>query len=149
MTICSKQPFLKVVLENLDNNNLIINVENSSMKKILIVEDNKDIAKALRIRLNFWGYDVATANDAIIATTTARNYSPDLILMDIGLPGGDGFTLADRFGGINNVASAPIIFITASKTPGLREKARAIGAVDFIEKPLNTQRLMDAVTQNV
>ncbi len=115
------------------------------MKKILIVEDDKNIAKALHVRMTAQGYEVATTFDAVMATTTARSYSPDLILLDISLPGGDGFVLADRFQEITNTANVPVIFITASKKPGLRQRAMEAGAADFFEKPFDSHQLIGAI----
>ncbi len=119
------------------------------MKKILIVEDDKKIAKAMCVRLEAYGYDVAIAHDAVVATTTARNYVPDLILLDIMLPGGNGLMLSERFQEIENTASVPIIFITASKQPGLRQKAMALGAAEFIEKPFDSGHLLCTVAQQI
>lgn len=115
------------------------------MKKILIVEDDKNIAKALHVRFTANGYGVATTFDAVMATTTARSYAPDLILLDISLPGGDGFVLADRFQEITNTANVPVIFITASKKPGLRQRAMEAGAAAFFEKPFDSQKLIGTI----
>ncbi|MCB1757311.1 MAG: response regulator [Gammaproteobacteria bacterium] len=117
------------------------------MKKILIVEDDKKIAKALHVRFTAHGYAVATTFDAVMAATTARSYSPDLILLDIALPGGDGFVLAERFQDIQNTAGVPFVFITASKKQGLRERAMGVGASGFFEKPFDSGQLMGVVNQ--
>ncbi len=119
------------------------------MKKILIVEDDKKIAKAMTIRLKANGYDVAVVHDAVVAATTARNYSPDLILLDIMLPGGNGFILSERFQEIDHTASVPIIFITASKRSGLKQKAMELGAAAFIEKPFDSNHLLSSVAQQI
>lgn len=119
------------------------------MKKILIVEDDKKIARALHVRFTAHGYEVATTFDAVMATTTARDYEPDLILLDIAMPGGDGFMLADRFKDIQNTAGVPFVFITASKKNGLRERAMDIGASAFFEKPFDSGKLLNTVSQLV
>ncbi len=115
------------------------------MKKILIVEDDKNIAKALQVRFTAYGYEVATTFDASMASTTAHNFSPDLILLDITLPDGDGFDLADEFQQIHNTAGVPFVIITASKKPELRIRAMEAGASDFFEKPFDSGQLMGAV----
>ena len=115
------------------------------MKRILIVEDDKNITKALGVRFGANGYEVAVAHDAMVATTTARHYKPDLILLDISLPYGDGFMLAERFSSTHNTSGVPIIFITASKKDGLREKAMDLGASDFFEKPFDSSKLLNTV----
>jgi two-component system KDP operon response regulator KdpE len=66
------------------------------MKKVLIVEDDKRIIAALNIRLRARGYDVCAAYDATLAMTQAIANLPDVALLDISLPGGDGFVVAER-----------------------------------------------------
>ncbi len=114
------------------------------MKKILIVEDDENIAKALAIRLESTGYQVTVAPDALNAVTSAVKTQPDLALLDILMPAGNGFTVADR---IQELLphEIPFIFLTASKQPGLRKKAHILGAVDFFEKPYETEDLLAAI----
>lgn len=116
------------------------------MKKILIIEDDKNICKVLATRLNSWGYSVGVAHDATFAPTKARDFEPDLILMDIGLPGGDGLTLTAILGGISDLSHIPIVYITASKKPGLKEKAMSLGAAGYIEKPFHSQQILDVIS---
>lgn len=112
------------------------------MTCLLLVEDDKDIARALKLRFMAHGFDVSVAYDAITAMTVARQRKPDLVVMDISMPGGDGFVVAERleaaFGFI------PTIFITANSHPALHEKAIAQGASGFFQKPLDTKRLIEA-----
>ena len=115
------------------------------MKKVLIVEDDRNIALALGVRLKAMGYDVASASDAVTAVTQARKAQPDVVLLDIGLPGGDGFMVAERLKQLTQTATTPLIFITAMKTPGLKDRAQALGAVRFIEKPFKATQIADAI----
>lgn len=115
------------------------------MKKVLIIEDDKSISLALGIRLKAMGYEVESAADAVTAISQARKVKPDVILLDIGLPGGDGFTVAERLQALNATAVTPMIFITASKQSGLRERAMEMGAVRFLEKPFDATELADAI----
>ncbi len=110
--------------------------------KILLVEDDEKIVKALTIRLKSQGYDIATAYDAVMATARAMDYHPDVILLDISMPGGNGFTVAERLLHSSVTANIPIIFLTASKEPGLRERAKELGAVGFLEKPFEAEELL-------
>ena len=71
---------------------------------------------------------------------------PDLILTDIWMPVGTGFSVAQRLRSLG-LADIPIIYITASKLKGLRESAKELGAVAFLEKPYDPERLMDAVSR--
>jgi two-component system response regulator ArlR len=114
------------------------------MKKILIVEDDQNIAKALAVRLKSAGYQVTVAPDAVAGVSSAVKTQPDLALLDISLPAGTGFTVADRIKELLPVAT-PFIFLTASKQPGLREKAKELGAAAFFEKPYDAEDLLAAI----
>jgi DNA-binding response OmpR family regulator len=116
------------------------------MKKVMIIEDDKKIAMALSIRLKAYGYDVKAAHDAVVAVSSAKNFRPNLILLDISMPGGDGFSLAERFSNLDITTGIPIIFITASKKIGLKEKALEMGAAGFFEKPYDTDVLLGKVS---
>jgi two-component system response regulator ArlR len=114
------------------------------MKKILIVEDDENIAKALSIRLKNVGYEVSVAPDALTGVENAVKKLPDLVLLDISLPAGSGFTVAERIQSLIPT-STPLIFLTASKKPGLREQARELGAAAFFQKPYEWDDLLGAI----
>lgn len=114
-------------------------------QKILLVEDDEKIVKALTIRLKSQGYDVVVAYDAVMATAQAREHHPAIILLDISMPGGNGFTVAERLNDSSLTTDIPIIFLTASKEPGLRERAKELGAVGFLEKPFEAQELIAVI----
>jgi DNA-binding response OmpR family regulator len=114
------------------------------MKKILIVEDDPEIARALAVRLEANHYEVAVANDAALAMNLLVRNQPDLVLLDILLPSGNGFLLAER-GRELVIRLPPIIVITGSKSPGLREKATRVGAAAFFEKPFESEALLAAI----
>ena len=119
------------------------------MKKILLVEDDKKITLAIGIRLKSMGYDVVSAADAVQAVSQARASRPDVVLIDINLPGGDGFLVAERLQSIVQTSSTPTIFITANKQPGLRERAKQLGAAAFLEKPFDATQLADAIEMSL
>ncbi len=114
-------------------------------KKILVVEDDKRIVMALTVRLKGKGYDVVAAYDAVMAMSIAMQHRPDLVLLDISMPGGNGFMVAQRLQNEVLTAGVPLIFLTASKQPGLRETARGLGAVGFFEKPYEAEDLLAAI----
>jgi len=114
------------------------------MKKILIVEDDQNIARALAIRLKNSGYEVSVAPDALTGVEIALRKPPDLVLLDISLPAGNGFTVAERIQSLIPTAT-PLIFLTASKQPGLREKAKELGASAFFHKPYDADDLLGAI----
>jgi len=114
------------------------------MKTILIVEDDMMIAKALAIRVKSVGYKAIIAYDAVSAVSMARKNQPDLVLLDINLPAGDGFLVAERI--TTQVPTMiPIVFLTASKQPGFRERAKSLGAVAYIEKPYESKKLLKTI----
>lgn len=113
--------------------------------KILLVEDDENIVKALTARLKSQGYQVVPAYDAVMATAQALQHHPDVLLLDISMPGGNGFTVAERLRESSMTADIPIIFITASKEQGLKERAKELGAVGFLEKPFEAQELLSVI----
>lgn len=114
------------------------------MKKILIVEDDAKIAAALRIRLAAVGYDVVLAHDGFSGLKMTMTHHPDLILLDIMMPVGMGFSVAERLKDLG-LGDIPIIFITASKRAGLRKTAQQLGAAGFFEKPYDAEQLLAAI----
>ena len=118
------------------------------MKKILVIEDDQKIALALATRLKSAGYDAGLAYDVLTGVTAAIKQRPDLVLMDISMPGGDGFIAAKR---IQTLVPSltPIIFLTASKQAGLREKAAEFGAAGYFEKPYDADELLAAIQHAV
>ncbi len=112
------------------------------MKNILIIEDDPNIAAALEIRFRSGGYGAQSAGDAVVGLNKAVESQPDLIVLDISLPGGNGFDLARQFKSIPQTRSAPIIFVTASKAPDLRQRAMDLGAAGLFEKPYDAAELL-------
>ncbi len=115
-------------------------------KKILIVEDDPKIAQALSIRLKSAGYETAVAQDALAGVGAAVKLEPDLVLLDISMPAGNGFTVAEKVQTLI-ARPTPFIFLTASKQAGLREKAKALGAAGFFEKPFDSEQLLTSIQQ--
>ncbi len=114
---------------------------------VLLVEDNADLSTAITMRLKSYGYNTVTAPDAITAVSTAIEQQPDLAIVDINLPGGNGFTVMDRLSASPQCPDIPVILVTASEEEGLRAKARLHGASAFLEKPFSSSRLIEAIDQ--
>jgi DNA-binding response OmpR family regulator len=114
------------------------------MKKILVVEDDPKITTALSVRLKSIGYEVVTAGDGFTGLKMTMTHRPSLILLDIMMPVGMGFSVAERLRDIG-LGEIPIIFITASKRAGLRKTAQQLGAAGFFEKPYDAEELLAAV----
>lgn len=114
-------------------------------KKILIVDDEKDILETLSARLKANGYDVTVALDGVRAVSVAQAEKPDLILLDIGLPAGDGYSVMERISFITPLAMTPIIVITALDPVANRQRVLQAGAKAFFLKPVDTDKLLDAI----
>jgi DNA-binding response OmpR family regulator len=114
-------------------------------KKILIVDDERDIVKGLMIRLQVAGYDVVTAFDGAQGVFMAHKEKPDLIILDIRMPAGDGFSVAQRLKRSIHTFTTPVIFLTGSPEKNAEEKAMALGARFYIKKPYDPEELLDAI----
>jgi CheY-like chemotaxis protein len=115
------------------------------MKTVLLVDDDNTVLFGTGDRLKSMGYLVYTAKGAVSAVAAVRKNAPDVVVLDISLPAGDGFVVANRLRNLAGSAATPIIFITASENPELRERARALGAVGFIKKPFDATLLADVI----
>jgi DNA-binding response OmpR family regulator len=117
---------------------------NSQSKQILIIEDDQKIAFALAVRLKSSGYKTSTAYDALSGVSAAIKNPPDLVLLDISMPAGNGFTVAERIQTLA-LTPIPIIFLTASKQPGFRQRANELQAAGYFEKPYEPKELLTAI----
>ena len=115
------------------------------MKSVLLIDDNNTVLLTLGVRLKSMGYIVYTAKDAVSAVSAARKSNPDVVVLDISLPAGDGFVVAERLQNLVGTAATPIIFITSSENPAHRERALKLGAVGFLTKPFDATTLADAI----
>jgi DNA-binding response OmpR family regulator len=112
------------------------------------VEDDVQIAHALAVRLKAHGYKPRIVHDGLSGVRSAATNNPDLVLLDISLPAGNGFTVAESIQA-NIPKPIPMIFLTASRRPEFRDRARALGASDFFEKPFEADALVAAVKKAV
>jgi DNA-binding response OmpR family regulator len=117
----------------------------STTAKILVVDDEPEILIAVGMRLRAAGYEVVSAEDGNQATQRAIQERPDLIIMDIGMPGGDGHTVARRLANTVTTLLTPVIYLTARTTPADRTTAMSLGAADYITKPFTPEILLKAV----
>jgi two-component system KDP operon response regulator KdpE len=111
-------------------------------KKILIIDDDQDLRAALNIRLRANGYETSFAGDAMIAVAEARRFKPDLILLDLGLPGGDGFVVMQRLSAMPALAVIPVIVLSARDKDSNENQAAMAGAVAYLQKPYDDQTLL-------
>ena len=113
--------------------------------KILIIEDDLDLRRGLNLRLRASNYDTAFAADAVMALSIAKKEAPDLILLDLGLPGGDGFLVLDRMKSIASLACTPVIVLSARDPKANEKRALDAGADAFFQKPVDNEVLMTAI----
>ena len=115
--------------------------------KILIVEDDKEMVRGLSIRLSANGYTVSVATDGLSAIGVAQKEEPDLILLDIGLPDGDGFALMDQLKIITHLSLVPVIILTGRDPPGNQQRAMDAGAKAFLQKPVDNDVLLRTIRE--
>ena len=127
-------------------------------KKILVVDDNMVVVKALEMKLKASGYDVLTAEDGSSAVATARKERPDLIVLDISFPpdvahgGGvpwDGFLIMGWLRRLEEAKDIPIIIITGGDPAKYKKKALDAGAVCFFQKPVDNEELLAAIAKTL
>ena len=113
-------------------------------KTVLVVDDDPHILKALQLRLTAADYHVLTASDGSSALSLTGVMKPDLVITDIWMPVGAGFSLAYRLK--QTMPEVPFIFLTASKKPELKAMAAQLGAAAFLEKPYEPEVLLEAIS---
>ncbi|MGZ3525781.1 MAG: response regulator transcription factor [Thermodesulfobacteriota bacterium] len=112
-------------------------------KKILVVDDELDVAKALKFRLKASGYTVVLACDSVQGFMMANKEKPDLIILDIMIPGGGGFVVAERLKQSSATHHIPIIFLTGIS--GGEDRAYKIGASGYLMKPYQPEKLLETI----
>ncbi len=119
--------------------------ETVARPKILIVEDDPVQIQILVTRLGAEGFDVAVAKDGVQGVGMVRKEQPSLILLDIGLPGGDGYLVIRRLKSLAPTARLPVIVVSARPAGQEREKMLAAGAADYFQKPLDYPMLFERI----
>jgi CheY-like chemotaxis protein len=116
-------------------------------QRILIVDDNRTNLKLASDVLGFDGYEILNAGDAESAQEIIRNTRPDLILMDIALPGMDGLTLTRLLKADEATRRIVVVALTAFAMKGDDARAREAGCDGYITKPIDTRTFPDAVAE--
>jgi len=115
------------------------------MAKILLVEDNEMNRDMLSRRLERRGYEVIVAVDGEEGVARARADAPDVVLMDLSLPGIDGWEATRQLKAADETRSIPVLALTAHAMAGDREKALEAGCDEFDTKPVDLPRLVDKI----
>jgi two-component system KDP operon response regulator KdpE len=113
-----------------------------SNKRILVVEDDSDVRLGYHVLLKSHGYDTFFATDSTSAVSEARKHLPDLIILDLGLPEGDGFLVLDRYRANSFLSIVPVIVVSARDLHGNKERALMGGAQAYVQKPFDDDELM-------
>lgn len=115
------------------------------MAHVLVVDDEPNIVLSLEFLMQQAGFDVTTALDGESALALVKQNPPDLLLLDISLPGISGFEVLEQLRSQENFKRLPIVMLTAHGREVEREKGLALGADDYITKPFSTRQLVEKV----
>jgi len=119
--------------------------ENKRAGNILLVEDTESVVMLLNDYLQARGHCLAVARDGLHGLSMAKDERPDLILLDIQMPGMDGFEVIEKIRADESLKDLPVIAMTALAMPGDRERCLAAGMTDYISKPIRLKELAKMV----
>jgi DNA-binding response OmpR family regulator len=118
-------------------------------RTILIIDDDQHLLISLATRLKGSGYKVICATDAISGIALAKKATPDLIILDLGLPRDEGFEVLAQMRGLTDVAAIPIIVLSARDPATSNQRALEAGAVAFFQKPPDNNQFLGAIRQTL
>ena len=116
-----------------------------SRKTVLIVDDDPDVRLSLHVRLKANHYDVILAADGTTCIAEARKQIPDLIILDLGLPAGDGFSVMERLKANDSLSLIPVIVVSARDRKANMDRALQAGAKAFLQKPVDNTQLLSVI----
>lgn len=119
------------------------------MKKVLIIEDNKNIIKVISMLLKNNGFDVKVEKDGVNGVETALDWDPDLILLDIKLPKMNGFLVCETLRDNEKTADVKIIIISAKAEEEDIQRGFELGADEYMTKPINPDELMKVINKYI
>jgi DNA-binding response OmpR family regulator len=119
--------------------------DKTPQKKILIIDDDEHLLLGLTARLKTNGYAVMWASDAVTAISVARKQSPDLVILDLGLPAGDGFLVLDRMRALSDLVAVPVIVLSARDPANNKKRALDAGAAAYFQKPPDNHEFLMAI----
>ncbi|RJP27702.1 MAG: DNA-binding response regulator [Actinobacteria bacterium] len=114
-------------------------------KKILIVDDDEAVVRILSINLAMEGFEVYTAFDGMSAVMSAHKILPDLIILDVRMPAGDGFSVVERLRTSTKTFTIPILFLSALPKEDIEEKALQAGVSQCFAKPFDPMALIGCI----
>jgi DNA-binding response OmpR family regulator len=119
------------------------------MPKILIVDDDVTITDLMKALVSMEGHEPTTVNDSLQAVDVAKSVDPDLITLDLMMPGLTGFELCEMLSKDPDFSKTPIVIISAKDDPESKEKAMKAGAKDYITKPFGVDDFLEKITSLV
>ncbi|MEI8375158.1 MAG: response regulator [Planctomycetota bacterium] len=129
-----------------DDSKTVENPQTVVRKKILLVDDDREIVESMRITLDASGYEVVVARDGNQGLAMAEREDPDLVILDMMMPKRSGFLVLEK---LRRTRPVPLRVIMITANEGNRHKAYAetLGVDDYIRKPFAMDRLLDSVTR--
>jgi DNA-binding response OmpR family regulator len=120
--------------------------DNSMSKpKVLIVEDDDDLRRGLTWRLHASGYQIVQATDGVAAVSVAKHERPDVVLLDLGLPAGDGLTVLERYANLPDLSAIPVVVLTGRDPRTAAPATRKFHVAAFLQKPADNKDLVAAI----
>lgn len=113
--------------------------------KVLVVEDDDDLRRGLSLRLKTIGYDVINAQDGLAAVSVAAQEHPDLVLLDIGLPLGDGISVLEHYANYPALRSIPVVVLSGRDARVTEPAIRKFHVAAFLRKPADNSDLAEAI----
>ncbi|MCP5066981.1 MAG: response regulator [bacterium] len=116
-------------------------------KKVLVVDDDIDFLRLIRVWLSKAGYEVAVAVDGLSAISTARKETPDLIVLDVGMPAGGGATTLERMRNLVPLAGIPIVILTGQGEETTASQFLSAGADGFVRKMDSKEEILGTLRE--
>ncbi len=114
-------------------------------QKILIADDDKKLIQMLAVQLRREGYQVISVQDGYQALDFACREEPDLLLLDVNMPAGDGFSVQERLLKMPRFATIPVIYLTGERSDRVTNSSSDVGAFAVIHKPFEMPQLLEKV----
>jgi DNA-binding response OmpR family regulator len=118
-------------------------------KRVLVVDDDEELVRILSVNLLAEGFDVSTAFDGTTAVMRAHKDQPDLIILDIKMPAGDGFSVIDKLKISTKTFAIPVFFLSAMPKEDMEEKALQMGALHYFSKPFDMEVLINYIKDSL
>jgi DNA-binding response OmpR family regulator len=117
----------------------------TSKAKVLIVEDDDDMRRGLTWRLQACGYEIVHAPDGVAAISVARHERPDVVLLDLGLPAGNGLIVLERYANLPELSAIPVVVLTGRDPRTAEPATRKFHVAAFLQKPVDNKELIEAI----